>query len=126
MIRMPFGKHYGEPLCRVPSRYLAWVLRECWIIDPELRSAIRDEVRRRTANARQAAGNDGDASQGPAGPGNNSGSMAVVSRTELRDIIRRWYRQLAFEYHPDRTQNREAAAAINVARDRLLEALQIE
>jgi len=42
---MPFGKHKGEPLRKVESTYLAWVLSKT--DDKELQEKIREELRGR-------------------------------------------------------------------------------
>jgi hypothetical protein len=46
LIVMPFGKHKGQPLPRVPTSYLQWLLRECQL-SSGLRAAVAAEVSQR-------------------------------------------------------------------------------
>ena len=41
--RMPFGKHKGQLLTEVPTRYLMWMFREC-DLDAPLYDAVRREL----------------------------------------------------------------------------------
>jgi hypothetical protein len=99
--RFDFGKHRGRRVCDVPTGYLRWCLRECECLDPYLRRAVHEELRRR----------DGPA-PGPA----PSGSTAVV---DLPAVIRQWHRELVLKWHPDRGGSKEAMQAINDAHDLL-------
>ena len=42
--KMTFGKYEGEMLADIPLDYLIWVLRYCWNIKSNLRSAIEKVV----------------------------------------------------------------------------------
>jgi len=44
---MPFGRHKGEPLANVSTGYLTWALEEAEAVTPELRAAIRAELKAR-------------------------------------------------------------------------------
>jgi hypothetical protein len=50
---MPWGKHQGEPLDRLPVSYLDWLLTRDWL-RPWLADAVRDELERRTAALERA------------------------------------------------------------------------
>lgn len=107
-IRFPFGKHRGKPLPDIPNGYLAWVLREC-DLDPWLRAAVQCELQRRL-----------DVAYGPS-PGPGPGFHPPV---QLGEIIRRWHREMALEFHPDRGGSNEAMKAINRAVERLRELVE--
>jgi hypothetical protein len=85
--RLDFGKHRGRRVCDVPTQYLRWVARECECVDPTLKAAVKDELRRR------GEGVPG----GGAGVGSTAGAV-----TDLPGLISRWYREVSLLYHPDR------------------------
>ena len=41
---MPFGKHKGKELRKIPKRYLGYILKKCSWIDDELSSDIRAAI----------------------------------------------------------------------------------
>jgi hypothetical protein len=47
MVQLHFGRHAGEPLWAVPTRYLRWLLSGCDRLDDRLRQAVKQELRRR-------------------------------------------------------------------------------
>jgi hypothetical protein len=98
--RMPFGQYRGHLIRELPADYLAWL----WSI--ELRSPLREAVKAEMEN-RQC----------------NSQPSAAMS-ADARSIVRRWYRELAAEFHPDAGGSLEAMRALNIARDRLLKLLE--
>src|SRR5437762_1779433 len=92
--RMPFGKHKGELLGAVPSDYLVWLLRNC-ALRAWLQAEIEAEMQRR---------------QGcPAAP------PPAAATSDVEQLVRRWYRELAKKYHPDRGGTNEAMKVVNDA-----------
>jgi hypothetical protein len=47
MAQLHFGRHAGEPLSAVPTRYLRWLLAGCERLDDGLRQEVKQELRRR-------------------------------------------------------------------------------
>ncbi len=97
-MQMPFGKHAGQAVAEVPTPYLLWVLRARRHLDPALRRAIREVLTAR----------------GCALP-----PEAADPTPDWAAVLRRWYRGLVLDYHPDRGGSHEAMRAINEAHDRL-------
>src|SRR4051812_8006905 len=102
--------HRGKPLAEVPTRYLAWVLREV-DVEEGLGGAIVRELARRRERLAEAAGAL-DPEPAPAGgwPG----------------LLSHWYHDLARDYHPDVGGSVEGMRAINDAADRLRRLLAAE
>ncbi len=44
-VRMPFGKHMGEPLADLPDDYLRWLTTR--VLKPKLHAAVQAEMERR-------------------------------------------------------------------------------
>ena len=99
-MKMPFGKHKGEPVEGVPEPYLCWVLEN---VD-NLRPTLRDEIERVVEIGKYA-------------------SAVVVVPGE--DVIGQWYRQLAREFHPDQGGSHEVMNATNRARELLEEMVAV-
>jgi hypothetical protein len=107
-IRMPFGKHKGEPLIDLPDSYLAWLIREATNMDDWLREAIEAEAKVR-AEWRQRRGQYRQ-QQRDAGASTNLAHPAVMAwRDQWRRII--------FLAHPDRGGNDELCAILNNIND---------
>jgi hypothetical protein len=108
---MPFGKYVGWRVNQVPTGYLCWMLDTCDNLRPWLREAARSvHFERAAAHA--------DAPEHPR-------AVDTITRTQLKDTVQAWYRRLAFEYHPDRGNDENIMRGINIAHDRLKEALEI-
>lgn len=87
-----FGKYAGWPLHEIPGSYLALAL-ETFSLPEALTIRCRGELLRRyTLTAIEPVPSGGE---------------------ELRERIRRTYRELALKYHPDRGGNTEAMQALN-------------
>jgi uncharacterized protein (DUF3820 family) len=110
MLRMPWGKYKGRPLTEVPAGYLAWVLEECDNVRGEFRRALELELIARLGLEVRPAG----AFRAPAPP---------RPPANWSEIVRRWHREMALEFHPDRGGSNEACQALNAAHDRLQELL---
>ena len=93
-MKMPFGKHRGRPLHEVPESYLCWVLDTCDDISETLRRAIERVL------------------------GIDEPATCTALTT---DVVGRWHRQLAFEFHPDQRGSHLAMVAINRGHELLLE-----
>ncbi len=89
--RMPWGKHKGVLLSKVPGSYLFWVLEESDTSDAMLMALIRDELVRRL----------------PSRP-----AVAVQSSLDKHRIIA-WCRRAALVCHPDHGGSVEAMKLIN-------------
>jgi hypothetical protein len=90
-MKMPFGKYRGEKLTEIPESYLCWVLDTCEDISPTLRLAIE-----RTLDL-------------PDEPRTRPSALLVP------ELVDRWYRTLALEFHPDRRGSHDGMLAINRA-----------
>src|SRR4051812_34225645 len=86
-MEIPFGKHKGTRLEDVPKHYLLWVLDNCEIKSPTLKSEIEKIL-----------------------------GLAPRMDFSLRpsvDELKPVYRRMAAKYHPDRGGSTEAMVAIN-------------
>lgn len=92
---MNFGKYRGQHLSEIPLAYLAWIF-ENLTEKPELHEAARQEIRRRV-----------------------SGDGPEVDPLD-RERLRRVYRTLAIEHHPDHGGDNDIMTGINL----FFEALQ--
>lgn len=94
-MRMPFGKHQGERVDELPESYLAWVLDNVDTLQPTL----RDEIERVL----------------------EIGWHASAVQVPTGDVIGRWYRELAREYHPDHGGSHAEMKVVNRANELLRE-----
>jgi hypothetical protein len=97
---MPWGKYQGQPLNRIPPKYQLHVLRSRRGVAPELRRQIRSLLGDATAEVEVQGG------RGPA---------------HFEAVVRRWYREMCFRFHPDRGGSKEGMQALNEAHQRLLD-----
>jgi hypothetical protein len=86
-MEMPFGKHKGTKLEEVPKHYLLWILDNCDMKSPTLKSEI-EKILGLQAEERPAV---------------------KPSVPDLKPI----YRRMASKYHPDRGGSTEAMVAVN-------------
>jgi uncharacterized protein (DUF3820 family) len=86
---LTFGKFKGYHLSEIPLSYLAWIF-ETLEEKPELIEAVRQEIRRRVC-----------------------GYEPEVEPLD-RERLRRVYRTLAIEYHPDHGGDNGVMAGINL------------
>lgn len=93
---MTFGRYAGMKLTQLPVSYLRWLLT-CLKITVELRREVERLL----------------------DPSSND-------RLTSSDVIARWYRKLASEFHPDASGNHEGMKAINCAHDLLREMVKHE
>jgi hypothetical protein len=107
MITMPFGKHRGEFLVDIPTNYLAWVLRDCETAEWWLREAVQVEMERRIHET-------------PPARGQRRGEERT-GMMQVGDIIKRWWREMALRFHPDRGGDTKVMQAMNEAHERLKE-----
>jgi hypothetical protein len=102
---MPFGRHRGQLIADIPSRYLRWLLREC-DLEPILYAAVMREL---SGRGEETA------------PKREDRSVA-----DVRGVVKSWYREMALRFHPDRTlDNGTAMRAINHGYERLREMLGV-
>jgi len=102
-MRMPFGRHKGEPLDTLPGDYFDWLLT----IDLKepLKSAIELEQQRRLVEV-------------------SAEVTPLAIKTTARQIISSGYRQLALKYHPDHGGAHAVMVLVNRAKEFLEERLQ--
>jgi hypothetical protein len=98
--RMPFGKHKGLPLSKLPYEYLLW-LRTADLRDP-LDTAVDDEYQRRLTQSR--------ATSAPR-------LVLGLDRTMVEDVIAAGLRSLAPRCHPDTGGSHDRMVSLNVAAD---------
>jgi hypothetical protein len=110
---MPFGRHAGTPVNQIPTSYLRWMLANCDNLEPWLRQAARLVLAERAG--------DHDETDAP----ERTRALDTITKTQLKDTVHAWYRRLAFEYHHDRGNDEAIMKGINIAHDRLKEALEI-
>lgn len=104
-MRMPFGKHRGQPVESLPCDYLLW-LATIDLRSPLL-EAVTNELHRRERPS--------TAPMAPRPPGDR-----------LADVIQAWYRHLAMKYHPDRGGSNAAMAAVTDGHEALVTLLRQE
>ena len=92
---MPFGKFKGSALAELPDNYLSWLWFEVGLREP-LRSGVRQELEGR----------------GLLDTKPSAGSLDLGA-------VQRIYRELSFEFHPDRGGNTEAMKALNLFYERV-------
>lgn len=95
---MPWGKYRGMPINDIPPDYLAWLLRNC-DLQPHLKAAVQRAYERHCR------------------PHESHTGTAVA----IAPLVRKWYRRMALEYHPDKRGDHESMKIVNRARDILLE-----
>src|SRR5690606_22478203 len=105
MITMPFGKHRGQPINRVPDDYLEWLLTI--ELKPWLRSEVSTELRRRECRSRSVA-------------------PAPTTSGGVNDVLDTWFRRLSRTWHPDAGGTKEAMQALNDGRVLMLQLLAEE
>ncbi len=95
---MPFGRYRGWELEELPDSYLEWLMFEIVLREP-LRSAVRREFAARSRRREYEA--------------------TAISTLDT-DRIREIYRDLAWQYHPDRIGgNGDVMKGINIFYERL-------
>jgi hypothetical protein len=116
MVTFNFGKHRGRHPSEVPREYLEWALETVRDLDPRLRLEIEFQLGRDTAppQGNRASGLDQVADE-----------AVAVANDRWVGAVRRIYRDLAFEYHPDRGGLHQTMTALNEFRDRLEEAMGV-
>lgn len=97
-MRMPFGRHAGEPLENLPTLYLRWLLTI--ELRPWLAYGVRRELARRTSRARPDDDDDAyDAGRQSAPP--PRADRHPPAKQDADDLIGAGLRTLAKKHHPD-------------------------
>lgn len=105
MRSLPFGKHRGTPLEKVPTQYLRWVLST---VDLDRYPGLRPAIKARLALGATVHYPD-------------------YPQAGIKQRVDRCYREMALLYHPDRRGgSTEAMIAINTTFERLRESLELE
>jgi hypothetical protein len=102
MMTMPFGRHKGRPVAKLPSDYLVWLAGREDLRDP-LRTAVLGELWQRIGI------------QPPPPPREIPPDLAAVAE----EIITAGLRALACVHHPDAGGSDETMAAVNLAAEAL-------
>lgn len=127
---MPWGKHKGVPINRVPRDYLVWAINNADAMRPELRAVIQlvlgitpEEGKQEdpaahglreawAAATRKVREQEQEIkalrAQLAAGASLNLGDV-----DRFRGLVKQWYRAMSLIYHPDRGGTREAQAILN-------------
>jgi hypothetical protein len=108
--RIPFGRYRGQLLANIPVSYLRWVLREVRLTTPGLEEAIRARL---------------DAEPRAWRPPWRRVEPSTPAGLPLA-LVDAWYRKLALKWHPHRGGSHEAMAAVNDAKELLVEMLTVE
>lgn len=120
-VHMPFGKHRGLPLEDIPGDYLSWVLRCAEAADDWLKARIREELDRRSGRSHAQ-----DGSESTNGHAEARGPPCDL-KAVLSGLAKRWFAQLARQYHPDRAlDDGKAMSVVNNAREVLDELIADE
>jgi uncharacterized protein (DUF3820 family) len=93
---MPFGKHKGRELEELPDGYLLWLAENVELREPLL-SGVWMEFKERGLTTDQRPTTEG------------------LDPDKVKTV----YRELSFQFHPDRGGNTEAMKAINLFYERL-------
>lgn len=106
MRSLPFGKHRGTPLEKVPTQYLRWVLSS---VDLDRYPGLRPAIEARLALGATAE------------------HYPDCPKAWIKQKINQCYREVALLYHPDRRGgSTEAMIAVNTTFERLRESLDLE
>ena len=118
MRSLPFGKHRGTPLEKVPTQYLRWVLST---VDLDRYPGLRPAIKARLDLAHAVGGSPHTSARIPASMTGGPDPVWVKQK------INQCYREGALLYHPDRRGgSTEAMVAINTTFERLRESLELE
>jgi Putative quorum-sensing-regulated virulence factor len=109
---LQFGRWKGRHIREVPENYLVWMLSSFNGLWPEHREAIEQELtlrrsKRETEYEKFHQQNEPKSEQ------------QKTNERDLEAIIKRWHRELAMKWHPDRGGSKEGMQAINDAYSRL-------
>jgi hypothetical protein len=97
IMRMPFGKHRGQQLNKLPTSYLEWLLTLNKLRLP-LRNAVNDVLESRRYQSQVQA---------------PTPSSEIFVAAE--DIVRAGYRHLSQQHHPDKGGDVERMKSVNLA-----------
>ncbi len=108
-----FGKWKGVPLAEVPTSYLLWIVAEPWVWASTRQLVERELDERRWSKrfeqayqaGRQAREEQQAAQRDPRGV---DGAVAL-------EIVKRGYRSLTLEVHPDKGGDPDTMKAVNAA-----------
>jgi len=109
--RMPFGKHRGKPLCDLPDSYLLWLTN----------TNIKSKVLAQEIDLEMGYRQQQQRSHHQDRIHHKALSPSVVSSAE--NIIKRGYRILSLETHPDKGGDTSEQANLNLAIDFLRESI---
>src|ERR1700677_3442017 len=98
MVSMPFGKHNGQPMCDIPTPYLAWVLRDCESAEWWLREAVQVELDARIHDSQ---------------PVTTRHAHPKEEAVSVGAVIKSWWREMALRHHPDRGGDTRVTQALN-------------
>src|SRR5262245_53117450 len=127
------GRHRDKPPGEMPLPYVVWLLTEA-DIGPDQRAALEAglwsricawQAIRQAFNAAAAQARADGFAQGYA-EGHAYGKGKVVGVAFLKDAVATWARTLALRFHPDRGGSDQAMAAVNHARELLLQLLALD
>ena len=122
---MPWGKHKGTPLHKLPPSYITWLLSDCTNLPASLRRQLgatltillgigecdRCHLRHSSYCGQCAREVAKLASSKPPGP----------DYDHTANFAERWLRKMAMKFHPDRGGNTQSMAAVNAGFELLRE-----
>ena len=116
-LKMPFGKHKGKRLNKLPTDYLVWCRDKCDNLTDELRAAVEAELADRSDTPKEEA--DEPVAQVEIARPPKVSPLGQSLAGDVRMI----FRNLALKYHPDRGGSHEAMRGLNEFHDQLQELL---
>jgi hypothetical protein len=140
---MPWGKHKGVSLNRVPRDYLVWALNNADSMSPDLRAVIERILGITPEEGKQEDPGNSSLRQAweasvrkvkelerkiktlEAQLGSNE-PLKLSDTDQFRRIVKGWYRAMSLIYHPDRGGSKESQAILNVCYSELNRRLESE
>lgn len=104
-MRMPFGKHKGEPVWALPDGYVQWLFFQDFL-SSDLESEVAREVSVRWPHVSLALSNETYPDNG-------------VNAEYMKNIISSAFREVAQKFHPDRGGCCEIMKGINIMHEAL-------
>jgi hypothetical protein len=121
-LTLPFGKHAGEPLDSIPTRYLRWLVEQQVCRGAGLRQAVADELARWSGESSPATARPAPRARRPAQPDADDPTRAISFSLLLTclEVIQAGQRVIEEDGRPIPDELREAVALLR----RLLDSVE--